>query len=83
MGGFGGCNNYGGNYQAGSSSITISNIASTLRACVDNNISSVETDFFSALQAASGYSLTLCESCAVPETLTITGGGHTLVFVRA
>jgi heat shock protein HslJ len=83
MGGFGGCNSFGGNYQAGASSITISNIFSTLRACVDNNISRVETDFFSALQAASGYSLTLCESCAVPETLTISGGGHTLVFVRA
>jgi len=83
MGGFGGCNSYGGSYQAGASSIVFSNILSTLRACVDNNISRVETEFFSALEAASSYSLTLCESCAVAESLTISGGGHILVFVKA
>lgn len=81
MGGFGGCNSYGGSYQAGASSITIRNIVSTLRACVDNNISRVETEFFNALNKANGYSLAQCESCVVAETLTITGGGHTLVFV--
>ncbi|MEX2143563.1 MAG: META domain-containing protein [Anaerolineales bacterium] len=81
MGGFGGCNSYGGSYQAGVSSIAFSDIMSTLMACVDNNISRVETEFFNALNEANAYSLTQCESCVVAGTLTITGGGQTLVFV--
>jgi len=75
MGGFGGCNSYSGNYQADADSISFSNLVSTLRACVDNNISRVETDFFNALNEASLYFVT------TGPTLGILGGGLTLIFV--
>jgi heat shock protein HslJ len=82
MSGFGGCNSYSGSYQSNSASLTFSNIVSTLMACVDNNLSRVETEFFNALSAASAYTLTQCESCTSADSLTISGGGNTLVFVK-
>ena len=81
MGGFGGCNSYGGSYQAGLTSISVSNIVSTMMACADQNITELESAYFQALNAASSYSIVECESCANAVTLTLTGGGHTLIFV--
>ena len=83
VGGFGGCNSYGGSYRAGIANISFSNIVSTLMACADANITNLEGAYFQALAAASSYSIVECESCAVAETLTITGGGHTLVFIAS
>jgi len=81
MGGFGGCNSYGGSYRAGSAGISFRDIVSTLMACADENMTNVESAYFQALSAADSYAITLCESCANEQTLTLTGGGHTLVFV--
>jgi heat shock protein HslJ len=83
-GGSGGCNSYGGRYSTGANgSISFSDIVSTLMACMDSGIMDVEAAFFEALSAADHYEITQCEACANPETLTISGGGHTLVFNRA
>jgi heat shock protein HslJ len=83
-GGSGGCNSYGGSYSAGADgSISFSDIVSTLMACTDGGIMEVEAAFFDALNAADHYEVTQCEACVNPETLTITGGGHTLVFASA
>lgn len=83
-GGSGGCNSYGGTYSTGANgSISFSEIVSTLMACTDNGIMDVEAAYFAALNAADHYEITQCEACANPETLTITGGGHTLVFASA
>jgi heat shock protein HslJ len=78
VGGSGGCNTFGGSYQAdaATSSITFSNIVSTLMACADEDVGEIEAQYFAALNAATNYSL----SGAI---LTITGGVHTLVFVSA
>jgi len=83
VGGFGGCNSYGGSYRAGSAGISFRDIVSTLMACADENVTSLESAYFQALNAANSYAITLCESCANDQTLTLTGGGHTLVFVGA
>ncbi|MEX1071447.1 MAG: META domain-containing protein [Anaerolineales bacterium] len=85
VGGSGGCNSYGGSYEANASAgaITFSEIVSTLMACMDNGIMEVEASYFAALNAATRYEITECEACANPETLTVTGGGHTLVFASA
>lgn len=83
-GGSGGCNSYGGSYTArANGSISFSDIVSTLMACTGGGIMEVETAFFEALNAANHYEITQCEACANPETLTITGGGHILVFAGA
>jgi heat shock protein HslJ len=83
-GGSSGCNSYGGNYSAGANgSISFSDIVSTLMACTEGGIMEIEAAFFEALNAADHYAITQCESCAIPETLTITGGGHTLIFAGA
>lgn len=76
--GSGGCNGFGGSYQADADTgaITFSSIVSTLMACEDEGIGETETQYFAALNAATNYSL----SGAI---LTITGGGYTLVFVSA
>jgi heat shock protein HslJ len=83
-GGSSGCNSYGGSYSAGANgSISFSEIVSTLMACMDNGIMDVEASYFEALNGAEHYEITQCEACANPESLTISGGGHTLVFAGA
>ena len=81
MGGSGGCNSYGGSYQAGDGRISFGEVMSTLMMCADEDVGAVETAFFAVLGAIESYSITECEACANPQTLTLTGGGHTLVFV--
>ncbi len=81
MGGSGGCNSYGGSYQASGGRISFGEIMSTLMMCADEDVAAVETAFFAALGAIDSYAITECEACANPQTLTLVGGGHTLVFV--
>lgn len=82
-GGSGGCNSFGAKYQASSSgSIAFSEIVSTLMACTQEGVGDVEAAYFVALSSANHYEIVLCEACANPETLTITGSGHTLVFAK-
>ena len=82
MGGSGGCNSYGGSYQAGDGRISFGGVMSTLMMCADEDVGAVETAFFAALGAIDSYAITECEACANPQTLTFTGGGHTLVFIN-
>ena len=76
VGGSGGCNSFGGQYTVTGNAITFSEIVSTLMACTDQGIGEVESAYFAALDAADSYAL-------AAGSLTITGGGHTLVFERA
>lgn len=83
VGGSSGCNSYGGTYTAtAGGSISFSALVSTLMACEAEGVMEVEQSFFEALNAADRYEITLCEACADPEILTISGGGHILVFAR-
>lgn len=76
-GGSGGCNSFGADYNINpeTGAISFNNLISTLMACVDGNISEIEAQYFAALNAASTYQLS-------DNSLTISGGGHTLVFVQ-
>lgn len=77
VGGSGGCNSFGGSYQADAATGTISfaELISTLMACLDGNVMQVEVNFFAALNGAASYQIQ-------GDTLTISGGGHVLVFHR-
>jgi heat shock protein HslJ len=76
--GSGGCNGFGGDYRSDVRTTTVSftNIVSTLMACQAEGVGEIESQYFSALAAATDYELS-------GDTLTITGGGYILVFVRA
>lgn len=76
--GSGGCNGFGGDYQSDAPTMTVSftNLVSTLMACEAEGVGEIESQYFAALNAATGYEFT-------GDTLTITGGGYTLVFARA
>lgn len=76
-GGSGGCNSFGATYEAdpANGSISFSEIVSTLMACTDEGVGDVEAAYFAALSTADRYEVT-------GDSLTITGGGHSLVFVR-
>lgn len=76
--GSGGCNGFGGSYSADANagSISFSELVSTLMACQAEGVGEVEAQYFAALNAATDYSVSA-------DTLTITGAGHTLIFVRA
>lgn len=82
VGGSGGCNSFGGQYSVSGNSIAFSEIVSTLMACTGAGIGDVEAAYFSALNSANRYEITLCEACPNPEMLTISGAGHTLVFEK-
>ena len=77
MSGSGGCNSFGGSYRADSATNTISfsQVVSTMMACTDEDVMAVEGNYLTALNAAQAYTLSV-------DTLTITGGGHTIVFFR-
>jgi heat shock protein HslJ len=77
-GGSGGCNSFGGKYATNSAtnSISFTDLVSTLMACTENGVDETETAYFAALNSAEHYELTA-------TILTISGGGHTLVFVSA
>jgi heat shock protein HslJ len=81
--GFGGCNSYSGSYDPDTqtASISFTDIVSTMIACEDAAVMNAETLFFEGLNTAASFEVS---SDAIPVTgdrLTITGGGHTLVFV--
>jgi heat shock protein HslJ len=53
--GNGGCNSFNGPYRAGPSDITIGPLASTLKACADEQLSTQEQQYLAALQLATSY----------------------------
>jgi len=57
-GGAGGCNQFGGVYEASGSDLTFSDIVSTLIACEDQDLMDQETAYLSALQEVTGYQMT-------------------------
>ena len=73
-GGSGGCNGFGAKYEAGSDgTILFSQIISTLMACTQQGVGDVETAYLDALNSADHFEV-------AGNILTITGGGHSLVF---
>jgi heat shock protein HslJ len=57
FGGNSGCNLYGGSYQVQGTSLALSDIASTLRACLDDRITQQEGHYLGALRLVRQYSL--------------------------
>lgn len=55
--GSGGCNQFGGSYRTDGMHITISGIASTLRACLDDAVMSREAAYYRLLGAVTHYAL--------------------------
>lgn len=58
IGGAGGCNQFGGSYEASGSNLTFSEIVSTLMACEDQGIMDQETAYLAALQEVASYQMT-------------------------
>ena len=56
--GSGGCNSYGGNYLVQGNRLTLSQVFSTKRACIDANANKQESQYFAALETASRFRLT-------------------------
>lgn len=77
-GGNSGCNSYGAAYVADRGSLKITDLVSTLRACVDTRLNDQEASYLSALAAVAGYELT-------GDRLILRDAGATieLVFARA
>lgn len=76
-GGSGGCNSFGADYSANSDTgaVSFTNLISTLMACEANGVTELEGQYFEALSTAMTY-------IRSGDSLTISGGGHTLVFVK-
>lgn len=74
-GGSGGCNHYGADYNLSGSRISFGQPMSTLMYCEPEAVMQNEATFLQALVAASELQLS-------GNTLTLSGGGHTLVFTR-
>lgn len=55
--GSGGCNSYGGNYRVQGNRLTLSQVFSTKRACIDANANKQESQYFAALESASRFRL--------------------------
>jgi heat shock protein HslJ len=50
------CNVYGGEYAAGADgSLSITNVISTLRACVEGDLQGLETEYFNAISSVKSY----------------------------
>ncbi|GAB4477292.1 MAG: hypothetical protein Kow00124_20300 [Anaerolineae bacterium] len=75
IGGTGGCNSYGGNYEQSGSALTFRDVFSTLMAC-EGPVMDQELSYFNALAGVTGFSLE-------GETLRLTGQGVELVFQAA
>lgn len=75
IGGNGGCNSYGGQYEsfAAENTIKFSEIFSTMMFCEENNASAIEAAYFQALNEAQSYTQTF-------ESLRISGPSGTLEF---
>jgi heat shock protein HslJ len=57
VGGSGGCNSYGAKVEVQGKTLTITEIVSTLMACVDDKVMEQETQYFTALQGASNFEI--------------------------
>lgn len=57
VGGFGGCNSFGGTYEVDGNNISIGQLTSTLRACADPQATEQEQRYLRALQSASHFEL--------------------------
>lgn len=56
-GGSSGCNSYGGEYAVSGSSLTISGVVSTMRACADQALNEQESAYYAALASVASYEL--------------------------
>ncbi len=56
--GDGGCNSYGGTYQVADNQVSFSQLISTLRACMDDNVTAQEQDYLQALQSSGRFERT-------------------------
>ncbi|MCI0576435.1 MAG: META domain-containing protein [Chloroflexi bacterium] len=76
--GSGGCNSYGGEYRVEGNTLSFSNVASTLMACLDEAVMAQEAQYFQALETAGEFEL-------AGDTLAIwyDGGQGVLNFARA
>jgi len=77
-GGNSGCNSYGATYVARGGSLKITEMVSTLRACVDPSLNAQEATYLAALAAVAEYEVT-----GGRLSLRDAGGTIELVFVRA
>ncbi len=77
LGGNSGCNSYGGQYRLSGSSITITQLISTLRACAEQPLNDQEAVFQKALGDAALFSL-----AGNQLTLKNAGGGEVLMFQK-
>lgn len=75
LAGNGGCNGYGGSYQVDGNQITISDVISTMMACLANGVTEQEQAYFAALQSASSYTIS-------GDTLTLEDADGQLTFTR-
>jgi len=75
--GQGGCNSFGGQYQADSRTISFTALAQTLRACVDDSANQQEAKYMDALDSAGRYELTGGEL-----TIFYNGGASALHYVK-
>lgn len=57
VGGFGGCNSYGGTYQLNGNNISMGEITRTLKACADAQLTEQEERYIQALESAGQYEL--------------------------
>ena len=78
VGGQSTCNSYNGSYTAGDDgSLAITQVISTLRACVDNALMDLEAEYYAALNDVTSYALN-------GDTLVLTSAdGGTLTFESA
>ena len=56
--GSGGCNSYGGEYEAQGNTLTFKDITSTLKACANQQVTEQEKQYFEALRAAGKFEIT-------------------------
>ncbi len=67
VGGSGGCNTYGGQYKVEGDTLSIGELVSTLRACLDEGVTEQEMGYLEALQLADRFEIS-------DDTLTIEYG---------
>lgn len=77
IGGFAGCNSYGGSFSASGSSLTLSDVYSTMRACADDALNAQESAYLQAIGAVRSF-----EQAGDQLTLKDGAGVALLVFAR-
>lgn len=78
IGGKGGCNSYGGDYQIQAESLSLTRIISTKRACIAQNVMQQEQRYFEALGSVGRFKLSDTQL-----TIFYDGGRAALNFVKA